>query len=426
MREVSLTASAAAEVISRIKPGHRVFVHGAAATPRALLRELVAQAPRLKDVELIHIHTEGPESAETARLHEHFRVVNLFVGPNIRPLLNYREVDYLPCFLSEIPALFHSGRRPIDVALVSLSPANAQGFHTLGTSVDVAKAATEVAPIVLAQVNARMPRVHGDGYLHTRSLAGFCEVDELLPEGAAGTGGEVEAAIGRHIASLVEDGSCIQAGIGAIPNAALAALKDHRHLGAHTEMAADGFVPLMESGVIDNSRKRVHCGKTVASFAFGTRRLYDFVNDHPAFVLLGADYVNNASVIARNEKVVAINSALEIDLTGQVCADSVGPRIISGVGGQMDFMRGASLSPGGKAILAITSRTKHGKDRIVAELTPGAGVVTTRAHVQYVVTEYGIADLVGKTLGERARALIQIAHPDGREALERTWIETHQ
>jgi 4-hydroxybutyrate CoA-transferase len=386
----------------------------------------VAQAPRLKDVELIHIHTEGPESAETARLHEHFRVVNLFVGPNIRPLLNYREVDYLPCFLSEIPALFRSGRRPIDVALVSLSPVNTPGFHTLGTSLDVARAATDVAPIILAEVNRRMPRVHGDGYLHASRLAAFCEVDEPLPEGLSGTGGDVEAAIGRNIASLVEDGSCIQAGIGAIPNAALAALRDHRHLGVHTEMASDGFLPLIEAGVIDNSRKRVHCGKTVASFLLGTRKLYDSVDDNPSFVLLGADYVNDASVISRNDRVVAINSALEIDLTGQVCADSVGPRIISGVGGQMDFMRGASLSKGGKAILAITSRTRHGKDRLVAQLTPGAGVVTTRAHVQFVVTEYGIADLVGKTLQERARALVQIAHPESRETLERAWMESHK
>ncbi len=386
----------------------------------------MAQAPRLKDVELIHIHTEGPESAETARLHEHFRVVNLFVGPNIRPLLNYREVDYLPCFLSEIPALFRSGRRPIDVALVSLSPVNTPGFHTLGTSLDVARAATDVAPIILAEVNRRMPRVHGDGYLHASRLAAFCEVDEPLPEGLSGTGGDVEAAIGRNIASLVEDGSCIQAGIGAIPNAALAALRDHRHLGVHTEMASDGFLPLIEAGVIDNSRKRVHCGKTVASFLLGTRKLYDSVDDNPSFVLLGADYVNDASVISRNDRVVAINSALEIDLTGQVCADSVGPRIISGVGGQMDFMRGASLSKGGKAILAITSRTRHGKDRLVAQLTPGAGVVTTRAHVQFVVTEYGIADLVGKTLQERARALVQIAHPESRETLERAWMESHK
>ncbi len=425
MREVSRKASTAAEVISRIQPGQRVFIHGAAATPRALLRELVAQAPRLSNVELIHIHTEGPESAETARLHEHFRVVNLFIGPNIRPLLNYREVDYLPCFLSEIPALFRSGRRPIDVALVSLSPINAQGFHTLGTSLDVARAATDAAPTLLAEVNRRMPRVHGDGYIHSSRLVAFCEIEEPLPEGTAGTGGAVEAAIGRHIASLVEDGSCIQAGIGAIPNAALAALHSHRHLGIHTEMASDGFLPLIEAGVIDNSRKRVHCGKTVASFLLGTRRLYDFVDDNPSLVLLGADYVNDASVISRNEKVVSINSAVEIDLTGQVCADSVGHRVISGVGGQMDFMRGASLSKGGKAILAISSRTKKGQSRIVAELATGAGVVTTRAHVHYVVTEYGIADLVGKTLGERAKSLIQIAHPDARESLERAWSGTH-
>ncbi len=414
---MSLSAS---EVVALIQPGQRVFIHGAAATPQALIRELAAQADRLRNVELIHLHTEGPAPYAEPELQDRFRTVNLFVGSNIRPHMNRGSVDYLPCFLSEIPALLRSGRRPIDVALLSLSPADLHGFHTLGTSVDAARAAADLAPLVLAQVNRRMPRVHGDGFLPTSRLAAFCEIDEPLPELAPTEISEIETAIGRNVASLIENGSCLQAGIGAIPNATLAALHSHRRLGIHTEMFTDGFVPLIQSGAIDNSLKCVHRGKTVSSFMLGSRALYDFVDDNPSVIQLATDYVNDPHVISRNERVVAINSAVEIDLTGQACADSVGHRIISGVGGQMDFMRGAALSKDGKAILAITSRTKHGRPRIVAELQPGAGVVTTRAHIQYVVTEYGIADLVGKTLGERARELIRIAHPEDRETLERS------
>jgi 4-hydroxybutyrate CoA-transferase len=408
------------EVVARIQPGNRVFVHGAAATPQALLRELVRQTPRLQGVELIHLHTEGPAPyASDPELRRHFRTVNLFVGSNIRPFMNGEEVDYLPCFLSEIPALFRTGKRAIDVALLSLSPADAHGFHTLGTSVDVARAAADCAKVVLAQVNSRLPRLHGDGYLHHSKLSAFCEVDELLPgpSGALPAPSPLEQALAKNVASLIEDGSCLQVGIGAIPNAVLAALSSHRHLGVHTEMFSDGLLPLLHSGAVDNSLKKVHPGKTVASFLLGSRKLYDFVDGNPSVILLGADYVNHPNTIARNPKAVAINSAVEIDLTGQVCADSVGHRLISGVGGQMDFMRGASLSPGGKAILALSSRTSKGKARIVAELKPGAGVVTTRAHVQWVVTEYGIADLSGKTLGERRRELIRIAHPEDRELL---------
>lgn len=422
-RKMTIHPASAEDVVTRIQPRHRVFVHGAAATPQALIRELVRQAPRLHGVELIHLHTEGPAPyASEPELRRHFRTVNLFVGPNIRPHVNRQEVDYLPCFLSEIPALFRSGERPIDVALLSLSPADAHGFHTLGTSVDVARAAADCAKVILAQVNTQLPRLHGDGYLHRSKLSAFCEVDEALP-GPSGTPPSptpLEQALAKHVASLIEDGSCLQVGIGNIPNAVLAALSGHRHLGVHTEMFSDGLLPLLQSGAVDNSLKKVHPGKTVGSFLLGSRQLYDFVDGNPSVILLGADYVNHPNTIARNPKAVAINSAVEIDLTGQVCADSVGHRLISGVGGQMDFMRGASLSPGGKAILALSSRTSRGKSRIVFELNPGAGVVTTRAHVQYVVTEYGIADLSGKTLGERSRALIQIAHPEDRDDLERS------
>jgi 4-hydroxybutyrate CoA-transferase len=411
------------EVVACIQPDNRVFVHGAAATPQALLRELVRQAPRLHGVELIHLHTEGPAPyASDPELRRHFRTVNLFVGPNIRPYVNGEEVDYLPCFLSEIPALFRSGKRPIDVALLSVSSADAHGFHTLGTSVDVARAAADCAKVVLAQVNAQLPRLHGDGYLQRSKLSAFCEVDEPLPgpSGPPPLPTPLEQALAKNVASLIDDGSCLQVGIGSIPNAVLAALSGHRHLGVHTEMFSDGLLPLLQTGAVDNSLKKVHPGKTVGSFLLGSRSLYDFVDGNPSVILLGADYVNHPNTIARNPKAVAINSAVEIDLTGQVCADSVGHRLISGVGGQMDFMRGASLSPGGKAILALSSRTSRGKARIVAELTPGAGVVTTRAHVQWVVTEYGIADLSGKTLGERRRELTRIAHPEDRDDLERS------
>jgi acyl-CoA hydrolase len=415
------TTEPIASVVSRIQSGHRVFVHGAAATPTALLEELQRQAPRLRDVELIHLHTEGELGYAQKRLSESFRIVNLFVGSAMRPHLDYDRVDYLPCFLSEIPALFRSKKRPIDVALLHLSPVDRQGYHTLGTSVDVARAALESASLVLAQVNRRMPRVHGDGFVPASRLTAFCEVDEPLHESGSRPMGDAERAIGKNVASLINDGACLQMGIGAIPDAVLFELRGHRHLGIHTEMGSDGMLALIRSGAVDNSRKKVHPGKTVASFLNGSRALYDFVHDNPAVALLGADYVNDPGVIRRNERVVAINSAVEIDLTGQVCADSIGHRVISGVGGQMDFMRGATLSPGGKAVLALPTRTPRGISRIVSELKPGAGVVTTRAHLHFVVTEHGVADLYGKTLGERARELIRIAHPEDRDRLAWEW-----
>ncbi|MFZ9887076.1 MAG: acetyl-CoA hydrolase/transferase family protein [Myxococcota bacterium] len=408
----------AEEAISLVQSGQRVFVHGGAATPRALLEALVADAARLHDVELIHLHTEGEASWADPAVRPHLSVANLFVGGNMRGRLG-PGVDYLPCFLSEIPALFRSGRRKIDVALLHLSPPDRHGFCTLGTSVDVAKAAVEVADVLIAQINPAMPRVHGDGFVHIDELDAWVEVETPLPEHAPPVLDEAALAIGRHVASLVEDGSTLQMGIGAIPDAALAALSGHRHLGIHTEMWSDGALALLESGVVDNSQKRVHPGKTVSGFVMGTRRVFDFIDDNPAVVQLDIAYVNSPHVIARNPRVVAINSAVEVDLSGQVCADSIGPRIISGVGGQMDFMRGAALSEGGKPIIALPARTHRGEPRLVPTLKPGAGVVTTRSHVHYVVTEHGIADLYGKTLSERARSLIDIAHPDDREALER-------
>ncbi|MBS1972605.1 MAG: acetyl-CoA hydrolase/transferase family protein [Bdellovibrionales bacterium] len=405
------------EALSLIQSHHRVFIHGAAATPSVLLKALVEEAPRLEDVELIHLHTEGPclQAAETFR--KSFRIANLFVGANMRSYMDGERIDYLPCFLSEIPQLFRSRRRPIHVALLHLSPPDQHGYCTLGTSVDVARAAVESADILIAQINQQMPRVHGDGFVHIDQLDAYIEVDMPLPESKAHVATAEDTTIGRHVASLIEDGACLQVGIGTIPDAVLAQLQSHKNLGVHSEMWSDGILSLIQSGVITNSHKAVHPGKTVSAFVMGSERVYRFIHDNPSVIQLPSDYVNNPNVICRNKKVVAINSAVEVDLTGQVCADSIGSKIISGVGGQMDFMRGAALSEGGKPIIALPSRTKDGRSRLVPSLKPGAGVVTTRAHVQFIVTEYGIADLYGKTLHERAQALIEIAHPEDREDL---------
>ena len=412
-----------ADAVACIQSGQRVFIHGAAATPSFLVDALVAQAGRLRDVELIHIHVTGQVPYARPEYAPNFRVANLFVGHNMRPYVGTPRVDYLPCFLSEIPNLFRSGRRPLDVALLHVSPPDEHGFCTLGTSVDVAKAAADTAPILVAQVNPRMPRVHGDGFIHISRIHHWVEVDAPIPEFPPPPTGPEEGAIGRYAAQIIEDGATLQMGIGAVPDAVLKALSDHRHLGIHTELMSDGVLNLVRTGVVDNTQKKIHPGKIVVGFVTGTRALYDFIDDNPQVAMLDIAYINNPTIIARNPKVTAINSAVEIDLTGQVCADSVGHRIISGVGGQMDFIRGASLSPGGKPIIALPSRTKKGESRIVPTLKRGAGVVTTRQHVHYVITEYGIADLYGKTLHERARALLEIAHPDDREMLEQAWCE---
>ncbi|MEZ4326823.1 MAG: acetyl-CoA hydrolase/transferase C-terminal domain-containing protein [Polyangiales bacterium] len=409
------------DAVACIQSGQRVFVHGGMATPHALLGALVERAGELRDVELMHLHVSGDAPHADAQYGESFRVANLFVGENVRRRLDYERVDYLPCFLSEIPQLFRSRRRAIDVALIHVSPPDVHGYCTLGVSVDVVRAALDVAEVVVAQVNPQMPRVHGDGFVHVRDIDHLVHVDAPLPELPQRELTDTERAIGVHVASLVEDGATLQMGIGAIPDASLLALRGHRHLGIHSEMWADGVLPLIECGAVDNSRKHIHAGKTVSGFVMGSRKLYDFIDDNPAVVQLDIGYVNNVTVIARNPRVTAINSAVEVDLTGQVCADSIGERIISGVGGQMDFIRGASLSERGKPIIALPSRTSHGRPRIVPQLALGAGVVTTRAHVHYVVTEWGVADLYGRTLRERAHALMNIAHPDDREALAAAW-----
>jgi acyl-CoA hydrolase len=413
----------AAEAVSLVRSGDRVYIHTAAAAPVALVEALAARAPELTNVETISLHTEGPAPYLAPEMAGIFRHKALFMGPNARAAVAAGNADFLPCFLSEIPTFFRQDLLPLDVAMVQVSPPDAHGFCTLGVSVDASKAAVECARKVIALVNPNMPRTHGDGFVHVSRFAAMVQGDEPIHEHEPPAIGELERAIGAHVASLIDDGATLQMGIGAIPDAVLAALGDHRRLGIHTEMFSDGMIPLVERGVVTGEAKRVHPGKVVGTFAMGTRRLYDFIDDNPQVVMLDVAYVNDPAVIRRNPKVTAINSAIEVDLTGQVCADSIGTRMYSGVGGQMDFIRGASLSPGGKPIIALPASTTRGETRIVPMLKPGAGVVTTRAHVHYVVTEHGIANLFGKSLRERAKALISIADPKHREALERAAIE---
>jgi acyl-CoA hydrolase len=407
------------EVVRRVASGARVFVHGAAATPTPLLKALVARAD-LDGVELYHLHTAPDVPFATPELAARFRSVSLFTGPALRPLVASGDADFVPVFLSDIPDLFRSGIVPLDVALVQLSLPDTHGLCTLGTSVDTTLAAIEAAPVVLAEINARMPRTHGPGFVSLDRLAAWTVTDRPLHEDAPSEPTAVEAAIGAHVAALVEDGATLQMGIGAIPDAVLPLLANKHDLGVHTEMFSDGIIPLVEGGVVTNRRKRVHPGRSVTSFVAGTRRLFDFVHDNPALEFHPCDRTNDTALIRKNPRVVAINSALQIDLSGQVCADSIGHRIYSGIGGQMDFLRGAALSDGGKPIVALPSTAARGQvSRIVCTLTAGAGVVTTRGHVHWVVTEYGAVNLHGRTLRQRAEALIGIAHPDFRAELTR-------
>jgi acyl-CoA hydrolase len=413
---MSRTVSAE-EAVSVVKSGDRVFIHSVAAAPSRLIDALAARAPELRVVEIVSLHTEDDAPYAAPELAKSFRVNAIFVGPNLRAAVAEGRADYLPVFLSEVPALFRSGVLPLDVALVHVSPPDRHGYCSLGVSVDVSRAAVQTARTVIAQVNPRMPRTHGDGLIHLDAIDMLVEVDDPIHELPAREVSEAERAIGRHCAELVDDGATVQIGIGAIPQATVSALSDHHRLGIHTEMLSDGVLDLVERGVVTGEMKRVHPGKIVAGFALGTRRLYDFLDDNPLVAMLDMAYVNDTAVIRRNPKVTAINSAIEVDLTGQVCADSIGDRQYSGVGGQMDFIRGAALSEGGKPIIALRSTTSTGEARIVTHLKPGAGVVTTRAHVHFVVTEFGIADLWGKNLRQRAAALIAIAHPSHRDAL---------
>jgi acyl-CoA hydrolase len=414
----------AAEAVQAVRSGHRVFIHGSAATPVHLIEALQARHAELEDVELISITTLGNVNFSKPEYRNAFFFNSLFVSPNTRAVVNSEAGDYVPVFLSQIPQLFKKAILPIDVALIQVSPPDAHGYCSLGTSVDVARAAVETAKYVIAQVNPRMPRTHGDGFLSIKKIDAFVWHESELPEvDYSAKGNEGIAQIGRNVATLIEDGATLQMGIGAIPDQVLTNLGNHKNLGIHTEMFSDGIIPLLQKGIITNSHKRLNVGRSVTGFLAGTRRLYDFVHDNPAVRVMDIAYVNDTSVIRQNPKVTAINSAIEIDLTGQVCADSIGTLQYSGIGGQMDFMRGASLSEGGKPIIALPSVTSKGASRIVPFLKEGAGVVTTRGHVHWVVTEHGLVNLFGQNLKQRAKALIKIAHPDHRADLERAFYE---
>jgi len=416
--------STAENAVKVIKSGQRVFVHGSASTPMSLLRALFNRSRELKNVELVSITTLGEDLFNVRDFGESFFMNSLFVSQNVREIVNGTHGDYIPVFLSEIPILFDKGILSLDVALIHVSEPDKHGFCSLGTSVDIARSAVKNAKHIIAQVNKQMPRTHGDGIIHMSEIHTLVRVDEALPELNYGNReDETAMIIGRYCAELIEDRSTLQMGIGAIPDAVLSCLKDHKDLGIHTEMFSDGVIPLVERGVINNKFKKKHRGKIVTGFAIGTRKLYDFVDDNPQVVFLEIDYVNDTKVIRANPRAVSINSALEIDLTGQVCADSIGTYQYSGVGGQIDFMRGAALSDGGKPIIAMAATTKNGESKIVPFLKEGAGVVTTRAHVHFVVTEYGVAYLFGKNLRQRAMALIAISHPLHREWLEKEVIK---
>lgn len=414
----------AEEAIGLVKSGDRVFLHGSAATPVFLINKLFERAGELKDVELVSISMFGDLKWREPGVTDSFYLNSLFVSASIREWANSSRGRYVPIFLSEIPILFSEGYLPLDVAIVQVSPPDQHGFCSLGTSVDAAWSAVRNAKTVIALVNPQMPRTLGDSPMNMSKFKAMVWHDEPLPSvdyGSKET--EVVRKIGENVAGLIEDGSTLQAGIGAIPDAVLKRLNNHKNLGIHTEMFSDGVIPLIESGVVNNEKKKFLKGKTVTSFVAGTQKLYDFVNNNPSMSFMNVSLVNDTATIRKNPKVVAINSALEIDLTGQVCADSIGTFQYSGIGGQMDFMRGASLSPGGKPIIAMPSVTGKGISRIVSSLNKGAGVVTTRGHVQYVVTEYGVVDLYGKNLEQRSKLLISIANPEHRESLEKAHRE---
>ncbi|HXG19191.1 MAG TPA: acetyl-CoA hydrolase/transferase C-terminal domain-containing protein [Methylomirabilota bacterium] len=409
----------AAEAVRLIKSGDRVFTSGNAATPRMLLRALIDRKDELTGVELIHLLLLGDEFSAPG-LEGHFRHNALFVGPGDRHAVNTGAADYTPIFLSEIPTLFSSGLLPLDVAILHVSLPDEHGFMSLGVEVLASKAAAEAARTVIVQVNEQMPRVLGDSFLHVSRVHAIVETDEPLPELEKSGFGDVEQRIGRHIAAMIPDGATLQIGIGTIPDAVLATLSGKRDLGIHTEMISDGVMQAMEAGIFTGAKKTLHPAKAVATLILGSHELYRFVNNNPAFELHPSAYTNDPFIIAQNENLIAINSALEVDLTGQVCAESIGATIYSGFGGQLDFIRGAARSRGGKPIIALPSTARNDEfSRLVPQLKPGAGVVTTRGDVHDVVTEFGVAHLYGKTLRQRARALIDIAHPRFREALER-------
>lgn len=413
----------AQEAVKIIKSNDRVYIQAAAAAPQALIKAMTARSDELRNVEVCHLHTEGEAPYANPELKDSFHVNSLFLGANVRHTLQAGNGSYTPVFLSEAPILFKRNIIDIDVTLIQVSPPDKHGYCSLGTTVMATLAAIENANHVIAQVNPQMPRTHGAGIIHISELDSFVEVDEPIFEITIPKITEIEQKIGGFIAELIDDRSTLQMGIGSIPNAVLQKLGNHKDLGIHSEMISDGVVDLILKDVINGNYKGVNRGRALATFLLGTRKLYDYVDDNPFIEMRSADYVNDVAVIRKNPKMVAINSAVEVDLTGQVCADSIGTKLYSGVGGQVDFIRGASLSEGGKAIIALPSVTKKGINRIVPYLKRGSGVVTTRANVHYVVTEYGVANLYGKTLKQREKALLNISHPDHREAIEREVFE---
>lgn len=416
----------AGQAVNLIQSGNRVFIHGSAATPVSLVQAMLKRHNELRNVELVSITNMGDLDYDKPELSKSFFFNSLFVSANTRAVVNSDHGDYVPVFLSQIPQLFKRNILPIDVALIQVSPPDKHGYCSLGTSVDIARAAADSAKVIIAQVNPRLPRTHGDGFLHVGRFNAMVWHEAELPE--TDYSSKVNNAIrriGKNVASLIDNGATLQVGIGSIPDQVLKNLMGHKDLGLHTEMFSDGIIPLIEKGIINNSKKKINIGTSVTAFLAGTRKLYDFVDDNPQVNVLDIEYVNDTSIIRQNPKVTAINSAIEVDLTGQVCADSIGMYQYSGIGGQMDFIRGASLSEDGKPVIALPSVTSKGESRIVPFLKEGAGVVTTRGHVHWVVTEYGCVDLFGKNLKQRGKSLISIAHPDHREKLEKAFYERY-
>jgi len=407
----------AEQAVQLIKSGDRVLIQGGSATPQALIKAMVGRASDLRGVKVVHLHTEGECGYTNIEHKESFHTSAFFIGGNVRKMVG-QTVDYIPVFLSDIPSLFRQGYMNLDVVLVNVTPPDKHGFCSLGVSVDIVISAIEKGKTVIAQINSRMPRTFGDALVNINRFAACVEIEEEIHEMKFVAPSDDEKAIGKHIAGIIDDGATLQMGIGGIPNAVLTYLTNHKDLGIHTEMFSEGIVDLVERGVVNGSKKKLNPYKIVSGFAMGTRRLYDFMDDNPEIEMLDIAYVNDTANIRQNPKVTAINSAIEVDLTGQICADSIGTRMFSGVGGQMDFMRGAALSDGGKPICAITSVTGRGVSKIVPTLKEGAGVVTTRAHARFIATEFGVAELFGRTLKQRAQALRDIAHPDHRESLD--------
>jgi acetyl-CoA hydrolase len=408
----------AEEALSLVHSGQRVYIGGGCGVPSPLLDALIARAPTLRDVEILHMLTAGDNPTAAPEYQEAFRHNAFFIGNNLRRAVHEGRADFTPIFLSEIPRLFRSGQLPLDVAIIQVAPPDQHGFCSLGVEVGCTLPAAQLAHTVIAEINAQMPRTLGDSFIHLSRISACVETDRRLPQLPQGQSNPIAEQIGQHIADLIPDGATLQLGIGAIPDAVLRCLGDKRHLGIHSELFSDGVIDLVEAGVIDGEAKTLHHGKLVAGFVIGTRRLFDWIHNNAMVELHPSDYVNDPFIIAQHRDMVAINSALQVDLTGQVCADSLGTQLYSGAGGQVDFIRGAARSEGGLPIIALPSTAKSDAlSRIVPTLEPGAGVVTSRYDVHYVVTEYGVAALYGKTLAQRARALIAIAHPDYRHDL---------